>query len=122
MADKSQVIAFRLNPDNPDELRALEWLEQWREAGYDLRQIFVPLILAKADIEPVTPAYMSHQTHELIVSISDLRQVIRDLKRTGQVIIPQSEPIEGAEIGVDDPIVQSLLARKSSRNLANTED
>lgn len=47
----SQVISFRLDPDNPRESSALTILTCWMSKGYSIRQVLIEALLQMQDIK-----------------------------------------------------------------------
>lgn len=113
---ESRVFHFRLNPDDEDERRALEYIERLEGQGYNIKQILLPAILQRANIEPVNPLYLLQRVSEMLISIDDLKEVVSDLKNTGSMNFqpqPQREKPapESNQVAENDPMMQALMKR-----------
>ena len=47
----SEVFSFRLNKDNPREVRALKVLKRWQSKGYNTRHIVIEALLKMEDAD-----------------------------------------------------------------------
>lgn len=112
---ESRVFHFRLNPDDEDERRALAYIEKCEQQGYNIKQILLPAILQRANVEPVNPQYLIQRIGEMLSGMDDFRDVVGDLKSAGSITFTphpeRKKAPEANQITQDDPMMQGLLKR-----------
>lgn len=121
---QSRVITFRLNPDDEDERRALEWLERLESQGFSMKQVMLAAMLQRANIDPVNPQNILQRVTELLISMDDLKDVVNELKKGSFTAHPPTTSAQPAppsnQISDDDPLVQALKQRARAGKRFNT--
>ena len=87
----SEVISFRLNPDNTREARALRVLQRLQIEGHNTRHIVTEalLLLGDSDKDELN-AKMLAQLNEKLDQVSQILQIIEHEKSTSGITINQS--------------------------------
>jgi hypothetical protein len=74
----SQVISFRLDPDNPREGRALEALRERQEQGYRVRHILAEALLRLVEVEQRSEVEL--QMTEVLATLNVIRATLEQLQ------------------------------------------
>ncbi len=99
-------FTFRLGPSDPDEQRALEIIQDWVDAGWDLRQIVTRALLALKGEVPIKPD-LAQTVSELQNALNQAYQLIDRLQRSPLVPGGQSPPSKGP-IHLDQQFIDAV--------------
>ncbi len=105
----SEVVSFRLDPNNPREAQALAVLAHHQERGYSARQILTEALL-RFD--------QAGKEHELQTQIAEIltvmHQVGDQLERLQRTGIPRTEPHDQKEAALSDAFILSVKSAAKS--------
>lgn len=111
----SEVITFRLHPDNPDERRALNILRDLERKGYDRRYIGMAGLLALAGVELPAPGDV-RTLSDFRNLLDELDQLVTQAARIGFAPGPgQAGPAE-PNGGPDTEVVAQLRSLVAKHN------
>jgi hypothetical protein len=79
----SQVISFRLDPDNPREGKALVVLSKRQEQGYRVRHILTEALLSLAEGDQQSE--MEQQMASVLAVLTEIRAILEQLQQRGVV-------------------------------------
>jgi hypothetical protein len=79
----SQVISFRLDPNNPREGRALAVLAEWQEQGHRVRHTLTEALLGLA--EEGQQSEMEQQRASVLAILTEIRVNLEQLQQRGVV-------------------------------------
>jgi hypothetical protein len=85
----SQVISFRLDPDNPREGKALEALREWQEQGYRVRHILAEALLRLVEGEQRSEVEL--QMAEVLATLNAIQANLEQLQQRGVVELGKRE-------------------------------
>ncbi len=99
----SEVISFRLDPDNPREVSAILVLQTWKDKGFSIRQIMAEALLKLE----------TNNNNESDQSLSDLFRKLEEISVQLEGIIRHSPSIieakrESSDEGLSHQFVQSI--------------
>lgn len=101
---------LRLNPHKEEEAKALEILERAKVSGIDFKGLVLPLILDMDNFNFDSPLKL---THELLISLDEAKDLIRNIQNIGVVQAPQSQSKQStdtARIDAEDPLMQGITS------------
>ena len=109
---ESVVVSFRLNPDDPEQRKALRILERLRDTlGLDTRHIMTKALLA-IDGQDTDKVFISETAEELRITVDELKSVLGDLRQGGIVIQDtNTKPPSNGE-SVDDKFISKVVSRR----------
>ncbi len=99
----SEVISFRLDPNNPREAQALAVLVRHQERGYSTRQILTDALL-KSDQTGIEDE-LQRQMADILMVMTRLSEQIEHLHRGGGV---RTEPQDEKQAMLSDAFVLSV--------------
>jgi hypothetical protein len=100
----SDVISFRLNPDNPREAKAVQVLQTWAAQGFSIRQIITEALL-KLDAPEI--GFESATIEGLKDTLDHVNQLLEHIEigKYSPVIKSHTEP---AQTGLTDSFITSV--------------
>jgi hypothetical protein len=104
----SNLIQLRLPKRSKDAQEALLIWRAMEEDGTAQTWLIQKLLEAGG----ITPASKAHlDLTRLSVTVEELKDVLKDLKRSGVAYQPRQEEVVNNDISVEDPLIAGVLAR-----------
>ena len=110
----SEVISFRLNPDNPREAKALDILREKQASGFSSRRILADALVALEDKKGISQALYVEEFNEI------LERIVRLLEKNNFETpgIANPDPVSSRPHALNDHFLQSVkVAIKPGINL-----
>ena len=100
----SQVISFRLDPNNPREGKALAVLGERQEQGYRVRHILTEALLRLAEEDQQSE--MEQQMASILVALNETRTRLEQLQQRG--VVEQVKHEKNIEEQVSEAFIHSV--------------